>query len=199
MYCVIGLGNLGEQRSKSRHNSGFQAVDRLAEKMGLAFDRNECEGISCHHFINGEEIIFCKPQTSLNESGVCVAAIAEKFKIPIEKIIILYDDMALPVGEIRVRAKGGPGTHNGMRSIISHLNGANNFPRVRIGIGRPAPGETAVSHVLGIPDEEEGQAMDKAYEKAADAVVLIITETVDSAQNKYNIKGKTRNNKSEEN
>lgn len=194
MYCVVGLGNIGESYSKTRHNAGFMAIDCLAEKLGLDLTIYDCAGELCSTVICGQEVILCKPQTSLNKSGECVKQLLEKFALPVENIIILYDDSALPVGEIRIRSSGSGGYHNGMRSIISCLEGNENFPRIRIGIGRPASEETLVSHVLGTPDREEELALGKAYANAADAVLLLITENIDSAQRKYNIKGKTRRN-----
>lgn len=192
MYCVVGLGNLGLSNSMTRHNIGFMAIDMFASELGISFDKYDCEGIVCNFNYNNENILLCKPQTSLNESGVCVKALADRYNLSSNNFIIIYDDKELPVGEIRIRSKGSGGYHNGIRSIIDWFGGNDSFYRIRIGIGKPKDNETLVSYVKCVPPEDEFSLLRQAFFNVKDSILLIVDGKLQVAQNKYNIKGKSR-------
>jgi PTH1 family peptidyl-tRNA hydrolase len=183
MYLVVGLGNPGREYAGTRHNVGFEAIDYLAQKLGFEVSKIKFKGIIGEKNINGEKTIFLKPSTYMNLSGESVREAAAFYKIPIENIIVIYDDVALEVGRLRIREKGSDGGHNGMKSIIGQF-ASDHFPRVRIGIGG-ARG-SMVSHVLGGFRQEEKDEILKAIMAAGDAAVEIVTNGIQSSMNKYN-------------
>lgn len=182
---VIGLGNPGRKYASNRHNVGFQCVDRLAEARGLLFSRRKHKALLAQGEIAGLKVILAKPQTFMNLSGEAVKRLARFYKVPPGDILVIYDDLDLPLGKIRLRPDGGPGGHKGMKSIIAHL-GTNGFPRLRMGIGRPSHGDP-VDYVLGDFAPDERIAIDEAYERAISAVELWLTEGIEAAMNQYNI------------
>ena len=145
---LAGLGNPGNEYESTPHNVGFQVLDMLVEKLGISGFQQKFDSQTCKKLINGESCFFIKPQTYMNRSGKAIAECASYFKVPIENIVIISDDINLPPGKVRFREGGGHGGHNGLRSIIDSL-GNNKFCRVRIGVGRPIDGNNVVGHVLG--------------------------------------------------
>jgi PTH1 family peptidyl-tRNA hydrolase len=182
---IVGLGNPGKKYAGNRHNVGFHCLDRLAERYGMAFDVKRDRAELAMGRIAGRRVILVKPQTYVNESGQAVGAVARFFKIEPGQVMVLYDDLDLPQGTIRLRPRGSSGGHRGMESIIEHL-GTREFPRVRVGIGRP-PGRMAPkAYVLQDFGAEERAAMDEVYERALDAVEAAIEEGIKEAMNRFN-------------
>ncbi|MBR1762513.1 MAG: aminoacyl-tRNA hydrolase [Eubacterium sp.] len=184
-YIIAGLGNPGSKYEKTRHNAGFMALDLLAKKENFSFKKAKFNALIADEYIAGKRCLIMKPQTMMNLSGEAVYAAASYYNIPDEKIIIIYDDVSLDVGKIRVRRKGSAGGHNGIKSIISCL-GSEDFPRVKIGVGKkPTADYDMVSWVLG---EISGEKLKEFNDKLPDAVGAteeIIENGVDSAMNKY--------------
>ena len=139
MYLIVGLGNPGREYESTRHNAGFLVVDRLAEKMGISVSTRKFLGFTGSGMLGGEKVLLLKPQTYMNASGESVRAAADFYKLEPAQVIVVYDDISLDVGSVRIRAKGSAGGHNGMKSIIAHL-GTEEYPRVRVGIGDKPPG-----------------------------------------------------------
>ena len=181
---IVGLGNPGRKYASHRHNVGFQCLDRLAAAWGLSFSRRKHKALLAQGQIAGLKVILAKPQTFMNLSGQAVERLAHFHKLPPESILVIYDDLDLPVGRIRLRPEGGSGGHKGMRSIIEHL-GTNGFPRLRVGIGRPTHGD-AVDYVLGDFTPDERITIDEVYERVVSAVELWLAEGIAAAMNRYN-------------
>ena len=193
MFIVVGLGNPGLRYSKTRHNMGFMTIDRLADKLGIKVNRLKFKAKVGDGIVSGHKVVFVKPHTYMNLSGFSVAEIVDFYKIDndhlIDKIdndhlIVIYDDMDLETGRIRLRPKGGPGTHNGMKSVVSEL-GFSDFPRIRIGIGQA--GGNAVGHVIGKISKNDKEALEDATDKAAEAALSIISDGIERAMNKFNV------------
>jgi len=182
---IVGLGNPGRKYAGHRHNVGFQCLDRLAEAWGLSFSRRKHKALLAQGQIAGLKAILAKPQTFMNLSGQAVERMAHFYKVLPENILVIYDDLDLPVGRIRLRPEGGSGGHKGMKSIIEHL-GSNGFPRLRVGIGRPTHGDP-VDYVLGDFTLDEQIAIDDAYERVVSAVELWLAEGIAAAMNRYNL------------
>ena len=187
MKIVAGLGNPGLTYRKSRHNAGFRALDTLAGKAGLIMIKRRFNGIWGEKTIAGERVLFIKPQTYMNASGDCLQEFARFYKVAPEDILILYDDIDLPLGSIRIRSGGSAGTHNGMRSVVNCL-GSQQMPRIRIGVGRCDPGEDLKDFVLRKPTPAEQEAINKACDDAAEAAYLILTGHLSDAQARFNHK-----------
>lgn len=186
MYLIAGLGNPGSRYADTRHNVGFMAVDALAKAKGFSLLRAEHFGLTGTYMEQGKKVKVVKPQTFMNDSGRCVAALAHYYKIPAENIILIYDDVDLPMGRLRVRKKGGPGTHNGMRSVVRDL-GETAFPRVRIGIGRQPDGWDLADYVLAHLKGEDADVIADCVDRAAKAAAMIVTDGVDMAMNRMNV------------
>jgi len=185
MFVFAGLGNMGPKYERTRHNVGFDTIDYLAAVYRISNFKSKHKSLIAEGIIQGKKTLLVKPQTFMNNSGEAVREIIDYYKVPYENLVIIYDDIDLDVGHIRIRAKGGPGTHNGMRSVISHIK-TENFPRIRIGIGK-APGEMdLVDYVLGRFSEDERKLVNNAIENAAKAAVTIICASVEIAMSKYN-------------
>jgi PTH1 family peptidyl-tRNA hydrolase len=184
MHIVAGLGNPGLTYRRSRHNAGFQALDALAGRLGIRVKKRGFSGVYGEGSLHGERVVLIKPTTYMNLSGDCVQRVLHFFKCPVENLIVLFDDIELPVGALRIREKGSAGTHNGMRSVIACV-GSENFPRVRIGVGDRSGGELK-DFVLGKPSKAEQAVLKETYESAADACVSIIEGKISDAQAKYN-------------
>lgn len=191
MYLVVGLGNPGKKYEKTRHNMGFMVIDRLAEMTGTAVDRLKFRALTGECLIGGERVMLMKPQTFMNLSGDAVREAAGFFKLAPSHIIVIYDDIDIPLGNLRLRKSGSAGTHNGMRSIVSLL-GTDQFPRVRVGIGG-ASGDL-VNHVIGKISPGEIEILDETVKNAADAVECFVKDGIDIAMNRFN----TRKHKDEE-
>jgi len=183
---LVGLGNPGKDYAGTRHNVGFEILGRLAAAAGLVFQREKkWQSEVCR---TAEGLFFLKPQTYMNLSGRAVAAAARFYKIPPEEILVVYDDVALPLGQQRFRMNGGSGGHNGIESLITDL-GSQDFPRLKIGIGG-APGSRLTGHVLGRFREEERDVAEKALASAVDAVQVALAEGVSKAANRFNVRPK---------
>ncbi len=184
-YLIAGLGNPGMQYENTRHNAGFAAVDTLLNNLGVQMNKHKFEAEYCDAKVGKSRVIIAKPQTFMNNSGRAVSAISKFFKIPPEKIIVLFDDISLPVGNIRIRRKGSAGGHNGIKDIIELL-GTEDIMRIKIGVGeKPTPDYDLKNWVLGKIPEGNKNALNTAYDNAASAVKEIIINGIDSAMNKY--------------
>ena len=185
-YIIAGLGNPGPKYADTRHNAGFKAVDLLAEKHGFAFKRLKFHALIADEVIGGRRCLVMKPQTMMNLSGEAVIEAADYYNIPDEKIIIIFDDVSLDVGKIRVRRKGSAGGHNGIKSIISCL-GSEEFPRIKIGVGKkPSADYDMVDWVLGEIPKDKIKDFNDSLQSAVGAVEAILCEDIDSAMNKFN-------------
>ena len=183
MYIIAGLGNPGSKYENTRHNMGFKAIDAMASEFGIDVNRAKFKGLIGEGRIGTEKVILLKPQTYMNLSGQSVRDIMNFYKIPEENLIVIYDDFDLPIGSIRVRKSGGPGTHNGMKSVVQEL-GSRKFPRVRVGIGS-SDGST-IQFVIGKVGKDEQQILNEAAEAAASAAADIIRIGIENAMNIHN-------------
>ena len=184
-YIIVGLGNPGKDYEKTRHNTGFMAMDKISDKANVHIDRLKYKALTCACEFGGKSVLLMKPQTFMNLSGESVFAAMDFYKIPLEKVIVIYDDTTLDVGKMRIRKKGSAGGHNGIKSIISLCSG-DGFPRVKIGIGKKPEGWDLADWVLGKYSEEDLKTLDGMYENAAEAVKLIMAGKIDEAMNKFN-------------
>ena len=183
MYLIVGLGNPGKEYDGTRHNIGFEAINYIANKYNIELNRIKFKGVFGEGFINNEKIILLKPTTYMNLSGESIREVINFYKIHTDNIIILYDDISLDVGRMRIREKGSAGGHNGIKSIISNL-GTDVFPRIKIGVGG-AKG-SLVSHVLGRFSQEELTVLTKTISATEEAVEMMIIKSIKDAMNKYN-------------
>lgn len=185
-FIVAGLGNPEKKYTLTRHNSGFLCVDALAEKHGFEIKKLKFHSLFADTVINGHRCIVLKPQTYMNNSGEAVGECAKFYKIPPEKVIVIFDDISLDVGKLRIRRKGSDGGHNGIKSIIQHL-GSSNFPRIKIGAGKkPHPDYDLKDWVLGEFSKDEQKALIPALRNGASAVSLLLDGETDKAMNLYN-------------
>ncbi len=185
-WLLVGLGNPGEKYENTRHNVGFQVIDELAERQGKPVQRLKFKALTALLTISGEKVLVMKPVTYMNLSGEAVRPAADFYKIPPERILVVSDDVALPAGRLRIRAKGSAGGHNGLKNIIQHL-GTDQFPRIRIGVGeKPSPDYDLADWVLGRPQGEDRQAVDAAIRRAADAVECILAQGLERGMGKFN-------------
>ena len=187
MRIIIGLGNPEPEYSRTRHNMGFDVINILAEKNNIDLSRTKYNAIYGIGIINGEKVILIKPQTFMNNSGESAVEFAKFYKEEINNILVIYDDMDTEIGTIRVRAKGGAGSHNGMKSIVSELN-SEDFPRIRVGIGRPKSEYDRIDYVIGQIPEKEYIELQKGEKIAVEATEYWIKNGIDNTMNKYNIK-----------
>jgi len=185
MYLIAGLGNPGKEYEYSRHNAGFMVLDRIAENLGVKINRIKFKGLLGEAVHEGEKLLLLKPQTYMNLSGESVSDAVNFYKIPPDRIMVIYDDMDLPVGKLRIRPEGSSGGHKGMDSIIYQLS-SDKFCRIRVGIGRPEGPKETIGHVLGNFCGEEMPKIKAAMETAAQAALLVISRGVDEAMNKFN-------------
>ncbi|MBL3850905.1 aminoacyl-tRNA hydrolase [Bacillus anthracis] len=168
MKLIVGLGNPGREYELTRHNIGFMAIDELAKRWNISLNEQKFKGVFGAGFVNGEKVILLKPLTYMNLSGESIRPLMDYYKIDIEDFVVLYDDLDIPVGKLRLRMKGSAGGHNGVKSTISHL-GTQEFQRIRMGIDRPKNGMKVVDYVLGRFTSEEIPDVNHSIEKAADA------------------------------
>ncbi|MBO6164662.1 MAG: aminoacyl-tRNA hydrolase [Lachnospiraceae bacterium] len=187
MKMIVGLGNPGDKYAGSRHNMGFRVIDILAERHGIRVNTGKQRGLMGSGVIGGQKVLLVKPLTYMNNSGECVRPAADYYKLAPEDILVIYDDIALPVGQLRLRKAGSAGGHNGMKSLIAHL-GSQDFPRVRVGVGAKPSQMDLADYVLGHFPADELKTVRESLESAADAVESILADGVDIAMNKYNIK-----------
>ena len=185
-WLIVGLGNPGKDYAHTRHNCGFLAIDKMAEKLGCKVDKGKFQGLYGQVVYNGTKLFLLKPQTYMNLSGRSVLQLSAYYNIPPERIIILFDDISLEPGRLRVRADGSAGGHNGIKSIIQEL-GSDKFPRVKIGVGgKPNPEQDLADWVLSGFSANEKKSLDSSLSKAGDAALCIIEKSVAEAANRYN-------------
>ena len=189
MQIIVGLGNPGKEYEHTRHNAGFDALDRLADKHGITIKTKKFQALIGDGTINGKRVILMKPQTFMNLSGNAVREIANFYNLTSDDFIVIYDDIDLDVGSIRVRAKGSAGGHNGIKSIIANL-GDDKFNRVRVGVGAKKENSDLVDHVLGQMSKTDRKEFEDALDKAVAAVEETLENGIMSAMNKYNEKKK---------
>lgn len=185
MKLIVGLGNPTSQYAGTRHNVGFEVIDKLSGQYNIDVDIVKHKGIYGKGKIEGESVILLKPMTYMNLSGESVVAVANYFKILPEDIIIVYDDINLDVGRLRIREKGSAGGHNGIKNIIAHLS-TDLFPRVRVGVGMKPPKMDLANYVLSRFSEMEQEEMDCGYQKACEAIGFMIQGDISKAMNDYN-------------
>lgn len=183
MFLIVGLGNPGKDYVETRHNAGFMVMDALAEKLNVRFDRRKFKGQVAEGRIGQNKIVLLKPETFMNLSGESLIEAVNFYKVEENHILVVFDDVSLDVGKIRIRKKGSAGGHNGIKSIISHL-GSENFPRIKVGVG--AAKRDLVRHVLGKFTSEEKQVLNQALLAARDAVLAVLENGIDSAISEYN-------------
>ncbi len=193
MRLIVGLGNPGADYSNSRHNVGFLCINRLARRHGMALKGQQGRARTGIGEIGGEAVVLAKPQTYVNNSGESVSMLLDRLTLDPDDLIVIYDDFSLPLGKMRIRRGGGSGGHNGMKSIIASL-GSQEFPRIRVGIGRPASGgapngkvaTSATTYVLGDFTPEERALVNEVTSTVSDAVDCIFTEGIEVAMNRFN-------------
>ncbi len=185
MLIIVGLGNPGRKFASNRHNVGFMCVDHLARRWGVRLAHRRRHAILGQGELEGREVVMAKPRTFVNRSGDAVRYLLSRFGASQEELLIIYDEMDLPLGRIRIRPEGSAAGHNGMKSIISAL-GTQNFARVRVGVGRPADDQDEVSHVLGAFSKEEANLVREAVDRVAEAVAVLLTDGIQQAMNQFN-------------
>ena len=186
MLAVVGLGNPGEKYAHTRHNAGFDVIDILSQKLDIPVKKLKCQGMIGEGMAGGQKIALIKPQTFMNLSGLTVSEALNWYKLKPEEMLLIVDDIDLPFGQVRIRAKGGPGTHNGLRHIVQ-CTGTGDFPRVRVGMGAPPPQWDLADWVLGkFPDAEARKIAFDAYMLAADAALCWAEHGIDLTMNRYN-------------
>lgn len=185
MYLIIGLGNPENEYKNTRHNMGFDTINILSKKYNIDMTKNKFDAICGDGVIEGENVILIKPQTFMNLSGKSAIQFANFYKTDIENIIVIYDDIDVELGKIKIRKKGGPGSHNGMKSMIAELN-SQDFPRVRVGIGKPKFDNDMINYVIGAIPEEEKEILEKSVKIASEAVSEILKSGIDNTMNKFN-------------
>lgn len=184
MKLIIGLGNPGKEYEQTRHNCGFMVIDRLCKKLQVTIDQNKFKGSYTKFKYQGEDVILLKPQTYMNLSGESVQEIMKFFKIDIKDILVIYDDLDMPVGKLRLRQSGSAGGHNGIKNIIKHV-GSQNFNRIRIGIDRH-PYMDVVNYVTSKFTKEQMPLIDEGIEKASEAVLLYLQKGFVASMNQFN-------------
>ena len=187
MHLIVGLGNPTKQYEGTRHNVGFETIDRIAAENQIRVEEKKHKALYGSGYIEGEKVILAKPQTFMNLSGESVRELSDYYKIPAENIIVIYDDISLDVGQIRIRKKGSAGGHNGIKDIIAHL-GTQEFKRVRVGVGEKPKDYDLAAYVLGHFTPEDRKKVEEAIAQAADAVELMVQDRTDEAMNLYNKK-----------
>lgn len=183
MYIIAGLGNPGDKYAQTRHNMGFRAIDKLADDLSVDVTKTKFKSLIGECRIGTQKVLLVKPQTYMNLSGDALREVTNFYKIPAENVIVIYDDIDIPLGSIRIRKFGGPGTHNGMRSIVSQL-GTTEFPRIRAGVG--GNDGSLVDHVIGKVSKDENAILDETAVKAAKAAKDIIEVGIEKAMNLNN-------------
>ncbi|HJB86047.1 aminoacyl-tRNA hydrolase [Mordavella massiliensis] len=188
MFIIAGLGNPTLRYEGTRHNVGFEVIDTLADKYNIAVETRKSRALIGKGIIAGQKVILVKPQTYMNLSGESIGALADYYKIDEEnELLVIYDDVSLDVGQLRIRRKGSAGGHNGIKNIIAHL-GTDVFPRIKVGVGEKPKGYDLADYVLGHFSGEDREIMRESYRKAADAVEMILEGDLSGAMNTYNKK-----------
>lgn len=185
MKCIIGLGNPGKKYENTRHNIGFMVMDALAKRHQWDFNQSKFNGVYALEHFNQEKVVLLKPQTYMNLSGESVRPLIDFYQIDVEDILVIYDDLDLPLGKIRLRQKGGHGGHNGIRSLIEHL-GTKDFKRIRIGVGRPTSSIPVVKYVLNPFAKEEQEDVEISIQQSADACEAWLERSFVDVMNDFN-------------
>ena len=183
MFLIVGLGNPGIQYENTRHKIGFKVIDNIAKEYNIEINRQKFNCVYGEGFINGEKVILLKPTTYMNLSGESIREVVDFYKLTCEDIVVIYDDISLDVGRLRIREKGSAGGHNGIKSIIAHL-GTDVFPRIKVGVGQP--NVDLVNYVLGKFTDEEMEVLSESIDASTKAVSEIIKDDVNKAMNKFN-------------
>ncbi len=185
MHLIVGLGNPGLKYRETRHNLGFRCVDLMAEKWSIPIKERRAKAVLGQGVHAGREVALAKPRNFMNNSGECVAYMLARFAADLDQIMVVYDDMELPLGRLRIRRSGSDGGHRGVQSIISALGNAG-FPRMRLGIGSPAEGQDPIDFVLGRFSEEESEVVSPTVEAAVMAMECWLAEDIEAAMNRFN-------------
>lgn len=185
MYIIAGLGNPGSEYELTRHNIGFRVIDMLADEYNISIAEKKHKGLIGRGVIEGEKVVLVKPQTFMNLSGECIREVMNYYKETTEHLIVVFDDISLDVGRLRVRPKGSSGGHNGIKNIIAQL-GTEEFSRVKFGVGDKPKGGDLIDHVLGRFTREDEELAKSRFRTAADAIVCVMNEGCEAAMNKYN-------------
>ncbi|SJZ74276.1 aminoacyl-tRNA hydrolase [Selenihalanaerobacter shriftii] len=185
MKLIVGLGNPDFKYSKTRHNIGFRIIDEFANQYQIKVNKEEKKALIGKSYLQGEKVILAKPQTYMNNSGQAVGELIRWYDIELEDVLIIYDDLDLELGQLRVRPSGGHGGHNGMKSIFNHLNNKS-IPRIRVGIGRPPEYMTVTDYVLGKFSKENRNKVKKITSKAVDAIYEFLVNDINSVMNNFN-------------
>ena len=190
MFIIAGLGNPDRQYEGTRHNAGFDVIDRIAEKYNIAVDTKKHRACIGKGIIGGQKVILTKPQTYMNLSGESIRSLVDYYKIDEEnELLVVYDDISLDVGQLRIRAKGSAGGHNGIKNIIAHL-GTQVFPRIKVGVGEKPKGYDLADYVLGHFSKAEREQMEEGYDHAVRAAEMIVSGQLSEAMNEFNRKKK---------
>ena len=188
MKAIVGLGNPGEKYAHTRHNAGFDTIELISARLEIPIKKLKCHATVGEGLADGERVVLIKPQTFMNLSGMTVSEALSWYKLTPQEMLLIVDDIDLPFGTVRVRGKGGPGTHNGLRSIVQYT-ASGDFPRIRIGMGTPPPEWDLADYVLGHFDTPEArETAFNAYQTAADAALCWVRSGIDRAMNEYNRK-----------
>ena len=185
MYLIVGLGNPESEYANTRHNMGFDTINEIAKKNNITVTKNKFKGLYKTGIIEGKKVILLKPQTYMNLSGESIKEIVDFYNIKPEEIIVIYDDIDIEKGKIKIRKKGGPGSHNGMKSVIQELN-STEFGRIRVGIGKPQFKNDMINYVIGSIPKEEQEILQQGVKKAVEAIEEILKNGIDIAMNKFN-------------
>lgn len=186
-FLVVGLGNPGKEYAGNRHNIGFMVVDHLAVRLDVRFSKMQARALVADTRYGNHRLILVKPQTYMNESGQSVAALQKFYKIPLKQVIVIFDDMDLPMGKIRIRPKGGSSGQNGMKSIIQRLSNNQGFPRIRLGIDRPPGHMHPPDYLLQDFSKEQREILGGLLDETAEAVLTYVSEGLDAAMNRFNV------------
>lgn len=184
-YLIVGLGNPGRGYQDNRHNIGFQLLNRLAERLGVSFSRLQSKALVTDSRYQGHKVILAKPQTFMNLSGQSAGPLVNFYKVPLENLLIVYDEVDLPFGTLRLRPFGGSGGHNGMKSLITRL-GTEAFPRLRLGVGRPPGRMEAADYVLQDFSKQEQELLPEILEQAGEAALTFVAQGIEAAMTQYN-------------
>ena len=185
MYLIVGLGNPENEYAHTRHNMGFDTINEIAKKNNINITKTKFKSLYETSIIQGEKVILLKPQTFMNLSGESVKEVVDFYNIEPEKVIVIYDDIDIEKGHIKIRKKGGAGSHNGMKSVVQEL-GTTDFARIRVGIGQPEFKSDMINYVIGKVPKEEQEILHQGVKKAAEAVEEILKNGIDIAMNKFN-------------
>ena len=185
MYLIVGLGNPENEYTHTRHNMGFDTINQIAKNNNIQITKNKFKGLCESTIIQNQKVILLKPQTYMNLSGESVKEVAEFYNLKPEEIIVIYDDIDIEKGYIKIRKKGGAGSHNGMKSVVEELQ-STDFARIRVGIGQPEFKSDMINYVIGKVSQEEQEILQQGVEKAAKAVEEILKNGIDIAMNKFN-------------